>query len=375
MKDTPRRRRRAAAVLLVAAGVSLAASEGRAQVRRDIDILNTVIRYIKTDYLEVTDPNKAMPGAYEGLVNALDVMSGYFDKSAAEKFGAARTSPLKDIGAIVFKRANAFPIIIGVVEGSPADKAGVKLGDYLSALDDRSTLGWSLSEINIYLKDTAPEEVRLRVIRGTTTKDIPVTRADVYAKALTYTAQAGTAGILKVHHLFAPLAAETLRAVVPQVRGRTGPLVIDLRNCYEGDPDVVQAFLNVFLTGDQAGYFEKRNGEKSPLSCPNPAPLAGLPLIVWTNQATIGPAEIVASALKDQRQAKVIGIETPGLAGMQELFALDSGDALLLTTGVYVTASGRKVWEKGVAPDVALEPGKTSSKDYLEKTLALSGGR
>ena len=100
-----------------------------------------------------------------------------------------------------------------------------------------------------------------------------------------------------------------------------------------------------------------------------------MPLVVWTNQATLGPAEIVAAALKDQRQAKVIGIETPGVASEQEIFPLDSGDALLLTTGVYVTASGQKIWGKGVAPDVKIDLAKTATKDYLEKTLAPPPGR
>ena len=70
-----------------------------------------------------------------------------------------------------------------------------------------------------------------------------------------------------------------------------------------------------------------------------------------------------------------VGIVTTGLASKQELFPLESGDALLLTTGVYVTASGRKIWGAGITPDAAVEPGKTATKDYLAKTAALSSGR
>jgi carboxyl-terminal processing protease len=341
-----------------------------AQVRRDIDILNTVIRYVKTDYLEVPDPGKSMAGAFEGLINALDVMSGYLDKPAAAIYAASRTAPLKDIGAIVFKRANAFPLVIGVITGSPADKAGLKMGDYLSALDDRTTLVWSLSQIDTYLKDTTPSAVKLRVIRENATKDIPVVRGDIYARSLTFSPQAGTAGILKVHHLYAPLAAEAAKTLVPRLKTAKSPLVIDLRDCHEGDPDVLPAFLNLFLTGEKAGWYERRNGDKDVLPCPNPASLDAIPLVVWINQATLGPAEIVAAALQDQRGAKVVGIETPGLAARQQAFPLDAGDALLLTTGVYVTASGKKTWGKGVVPDVKIEPGKTATKDYLDKTLA-----
>jgi carboxyl-terminal processing protease len=89
----------------------------------------------------------------------------------------------------------------------------------------------------------------------------------------------------------------------------------------------------------------------------------------------MGPAEIAAAVLKDQKRAKVIGTATAGLASRQEIFPLEQGDSLVLTTGVFCLPSGEKLWAKGVTPDVKLDLAKTETKDYLEKTLAATAGR
>lgn len=347
----------------------------KSQPQRSFGILATVIRYIKSDYLEEPDPKKTMEGAFQGLVNSLDILSSYLDKPALAKYTNPQKLQLKDIGVILYKRYGAFPLVIGTVENSPAEKAGIKIGDYLSALDDHSTLVWSLSEINIYLKDANPAPVKLRVIRENSTKEMKVDRADIYPRALAMTLLKGTAGIVRVHHFFPPLAAEFKKSVLPRIRGQKAALVLDLRDCSEGDINEARAFLNVFLKAEQIGYFEKRGGAKEFLACPEDAPLDTLPLVVWVNQATIGPAEMAAGVLKDLKKAKVIGLATPGLVARQELFSLEAGDALLLTTGVFCYVSGEKLWGKGVTPEVKLDLNNTDAKAYTEKTLDLLSGR
>jgi len=367
----------AAAALFFDAGLGLVVpgTPQKTAPRANFSVLGTVIRYIKNDYLEEPDPKKTMEGAFQGLVNSLDVLSGYLDKAGAAKAANPHKLLLKDVGLILFKRYGAFPLVIGIVENSPAEKAGIQIGDYLSAVDDRSILVWSLSEINLSLKDMNPAPVKLRIIRGGSTKDIQTDRASIYPKALTMSAQSGTAGVLKIHHFYPLLVSEFKKSVLPQVRAIGAPLVLDLRNCHEGELEEARSFLNLFLKAERAGFFEKRAGAKEDFTLPGEALLEKLPVIVWVNQATMGPAEIVAADLRDFKRAKIVGIETPGLTAKQELFRLESGDALLLSTGVFCLNSGEKVWNKGVSPDVKLDLDKTETKFYLEKTLALVSGR
>jgi len=366
----------AAAALFFGAGLGFVpGTPQKTAPRANFSILGKVIGYIKTDYLEEPDPKKTMEGAFQGLVNSLDVLSSYLDKADSAKAANPHKLLFKDVGVILFKRYGVFPLVIGIVENSPAEKAGIQIGDYLSAVDDRSILVWSLSEINLSLKDVNPAPVKLRIIRGGTTKDIQMDRANIYPKPMTMSAQLGTAGVLKIHHLYPPLVSEFKKSILPQVRALRTPLVIDLRNCYEGELEEARSFLNLFLKAERAGFFEKRAGTKEDLTLPGEALLEKLPLIVWVNQATMGQAEIVAADLRDFKRAKIVGIETPGLTAKQELFPLESGDALLLSTGVFCLNSGEKIWNKGVSPDVKLDLDKTETKFYLEKTLALVAGR
>jgi carboxyl-terminal processing protease len=320
--------------------------------RESFLVMERVIGYIKADYLEEPDPKKVMDGAFQGMINSLDVLSGYLDKPAAAVYAAAAKGPLNDIGAILFKQANAFPLVIGVLENSPAAKAGLRVGDTLSAVDDRSTLVWSLTEADIRLKDPVGGKVKLRVIRDNATKEMEIERAAVHAAPFTVTPAKGTAGVVRIHHFFSPLAAEFRKAVPPGLTAAAGPLVLDLRDCSEGNVAEAADFLNVFLKSGRIGYFEKRGGTKDDLGCPAAPALESQPLVVWVNQATMGPAEIAAAVLRDQKRAKVVGIATPGLTGRLELFPLDQGDALVLTTAVFCLPSGDKLWGKGVTPDV-----------------------
>lgn len=381
----PARREKTSNLLLasaLAAGLFFGFADGirpgepqRGSSGRDFNPLATVIRYIKSDYLEEPDPKKTMEGAFQGMVNALDVLSSYLDKPAAAKYAISQKLQLKDIGLILYKRYAAFPLVIGIVGNSPAEKAGIKIGDYLSALDDRSTLVWSLTEIQLRLKDAEAAPVKVRLIRGNSTKEMTVVRSNIYAQDLTAAPLAGTAGIVRIHHFYPSLAIQFKTSILPRLKGLKTPLVIDLRDCHEGDMNEARLFLNLFFKAEKIGYFLRKNGEKETWACPETAPLESLPLIVWVNQASMGPAELAAGVLKDLKRAKVVGLPTPGLTGKQDLFPLDNGDALLLTTGVFCFNSGEKLWGKGVAPDAKLDLEKTDDAAYIEKTLGLISGR
>ncbi len=126
---------------------------------------------------------------------------------------------------------------------------------------------------------------------------------------------------------------------------------------------------------EKAGQIEKRGGVIDILACPEAAPLESLPLILWIAPSTMGPAEIAAACLHDLRKAKTVGYLTPGLTSRQDVFPLPGGDALLLTTGVFLTASGEKIWSKGIVPDVKLDAVRPDRKAYLEKTAGLLARR
>lgn len=337
---------------------------------KGFELLDSLMRIIRNDYLEVRDPVQTAEGAYRGLVNSLDPLSAYLNKDLAAKY-LALTGGETDPGVVILKRYASFPQVASVVEGSPAEKIGIKLGDLLSAIEGRNSLSMSLAETVLRLKGTDEQPVKIRVLRGGETLDLDVPRAIIFPKPFTFVRTAGKPAILRIHRFAPSLDSDLRREVLPALKNPKTALVVDLRNCQDGDLEAARKFVNLFVKTADAGYFENRGGVKQAVACPAEPELGTLPLAVWVNAGTAGPAEFAAGVLQEVRKAKVVGFPTPGLVGRTEFFSLKDESAIVLTSGVYSLPSGRKLWDEGLRPDVSLPIDKLDEKSYLEKTIPL----
>ncbi len=336
---------------------------------KGMDLLSQVVRLIKNDYVEERDPLQTMEGAYKGLVNSLDPFSGYLDKDAVTKYSEERRGRLKETGIILFKRGNSFPVVAAVLPNSPAEKKGLKVGDYLSAIDGRSTLLMSLAEASLTLEDRGTTPVKVRVLREADTLNLEIEREKVKNGPFSFSSAEGTSGILRINYLSPPCVAEIKSSVLPRLKSQKSPLVLDMTNCSEGNLDEATKLINLFLKADSIGFVEKRATGKTVLACWEKPALADLPLAVWINQATMGPAEVVAAVLQEFKRSRTIGLPTVGATGVQEFFPLDGGTGLLLTSGVFQLNSKAKLFGEGVKPEARLEVGDQSQAAFLKKTL------
>jgi carboxyl-terminal processing protease len=341
------------------------------QANKGFDHLDSLMRLIRNDYLEVRDPVAMAEGSYRGLVNSLDPLSAYLPKELAAAW-KARTGAETEPGIVILKSPSAFPQVVAVVKDSPADKAGLRIGDVLSAVSGRNTLSLSMTEVKLLLLGQGAEPVGLRVLRGNDTFDLDVARARLFEEPFAFAPPAaGKPAILKIRRIAPGLVSAIRKGVVPGLKSRRTPLVLDLRGVQDGDHAEAAKLANLFIKTAAAGAFESRGGAKDPVSLPAEPELGALPVVVWTGPGTAGPAELAAGLLQEVRQAKIVGFATPGLVGRRTLFELEDGSAVLLTTGVYALPSGRRLWDKGLAPDVAIPADKLDEKTYLEKTLPL----
>ncbi|RPJ00130.1 MAG: PDZ domain-containing protein [Candidatus Aminicenantes bacterium] len=337
---------------------------------RGFELLDSLMSHIRNDYLEERDPIETAEGTFRGLVNSLDPLSAYLSKDLLAAY-QGRTGKETETGIVVLKRYAAFPQVVAVFERSPAETVGVKMGDLVSAIGGRNTLSMSLTEVKILLSGTDERAVDIRVLRGNDTHNLTVPRALLFPASFTFTRTAGQPARLRVHRFDAGLAAAVKRDVVPALKAGTSPLVLDLRDCQDGTIDEAGKLVNMFVKTADAGRFEGRDGAKETVACPAAAELGAVPLVVWTDAGTAGPAELAAGILQEVRKAKVVGFETPGLVGRTALFPLKDDSAVLLTSGIFSLPSGKKLWEKGLAPDAAIAVDKLNDKTYLEKTLPL----
>ncbi|NLH75792.1 MAG: PDZ domain-containing protein, partial [Acidobacteria bacterium] len=160
-----------------------------AQVSKGFELLDSLMSHIRRDYLEERDPVQTAEGTYRGLVNSLDPLSAYLSKDLVDRYRALtgrETGP----GAVVLKRYAAFPQVVGVTPKSPAEAAGVRLGDLLSAIEGRSTLSMSLTEVKLLLAGSDGKPVRMRLLRGNETLDLDVPRALLAAEPFAFAAAA-----------------------------------------------------------------------------------------------------------------------------------------------------------------------------------------
>lgn len=337
---------------------------------RGFDLLENVTHLIRNDYLEERDPARTMEGAYKGLVDSLDPVSSYFSPEITAKY-LLRDSRWAEIGVILFKGSyGLFPQVAGISENSPAEKAGVKIGDYISAMDGRETMSMSSLEADLYLKDLEQKPVDIKLLRDNQTLELKIAREVLYADAFRFS-QGDAFATLTVNHLYPPFTDDLGKKLLPSLKALKKPLVLDLRNCHEGDIEEACRLLGFFVNTSRIGYLEKKNGEKTQLAYKPEPDLIKLPSAVWINGATMGAAELVAAVLQETGKVKVVGTGTPGLVSSQDLVSLQDDSSVLLTSGVFTLASGKKLWGEGVTPDEKTGAEGPNTEAYAAKTAAL----
>ncbi len=334
-------------------------------------LVGSVAYLIRDEYVEEPNPSKTMDGAFRGLVDSLDILSSYLDKDTVLKYEHRRDTDLKEPGITLYKTYGSFPVIISVRENSPAAKAGVNLGDSVSVINGHSTLPMSMIEANLLLKDKSTEPVILKILRGAGSEIVKLEREAIPEETFTYSAAKDTSGILKIRRLYPPCVNELKKRLLFTLKTEQKPLILDLRDCAEGDIEEAQELLDLLVEDVKAGYFENAQGIREPLALQAKTVLADLPLIVWTNQATIGPAEAIAAVLKTYKKAKVIGFQTPGLVSKQRFIPLTDGSGLLLTSAIYHLKKNEDFWEKGIEPDIEIDAEDMTSSAYLKATQKL----
>lgn len=360
----------AATLFFIFEMTTLPGKSPRAPAPQGFDLLDTLFRLVRNDYLEERDPVQTAEGAYRGLVDALDPLSAYLSSDLA---GLFRSHGERDpeSGLIIYKKYGTFPQVLRVLQASPAEKAGLKPGDVISAINGRNTLVMSLTEANLMLKAGGKDKVRLKVLRGNDTVEYEVEKAVLSPDPFSISSGHGKPRVLAVRRFSASLLPGLRKKVIPELAKSSGPLVIDLRDADEGDFDAARDFVNLFIKTPSAGYFLKKGGVREEIACPDEAGLPKTPLVVWVSQGTMGPAEFAAGLLQELKRARVVGQKTLGLAARQTMFSLEDKSALLLSSAAYHLPSDKTLWGAGLQPDAGLEDEEPSDKAYLEKTLAL----
>lgn len=329
-----------------------------------LGVYSEVVSRIKSDYVTDPDLRKVTGGAIRGLLEALDPYSTYM---SPEEFKAYQKNPEPgpaDIGVFVAKRLG-FATIVSVLPGSPAEKAGVKVGDLIDRIENLGTRELSVIQIQRMLAGEAGTTVNVTLVREARgdPQKTPIVRAVLGNPPVVAKMVDSGAGYLRISLFNEGKANEVAARLKELTKSGADKIVLDLRNCAGGDPKEAVQTAGLFLENGLVGYLQGQRFPRQDLSVKSSGPVNTLPLVVLINQSTAGPAELIASSMAANKRGGVMGTRSFGIGVYQKLISMDDGSALLLSVAKYYGPDGKAIQDNGVTPTVSDDSSPDSSGD------------
>jgi carboxyl-terminal processing protease len=315
-----------------------------------------VYEHIKRDYVDRISDRKLMDAAIRGMVSSLDPHSAYLDSEQFEETRLSTMGSYPGVGIEVAADGSAVKIL-HAIPGSPAERAGLRAGDEILAIDGKG-VGSDVSGAIEHMRGTSGSTVTLTIHRAGTpgVMSFALRRANVEVHSVDFESLRPGYGYVRIEEFTDTTPDEVSAAISKLQRDNPGglrALVLDLRDnpggVLESGVAVADDFLNsgVILTAQGRTADARFEMDATPGDLMN-----GAPVVVLVNSGTASAAEIVSAALKDHGRALLIGHKTYGKGTVQTVIPLQYGGAVKLTTSRYFTPSGGSVQGKGIIPDI-----------------------
>jgi carboxyl-terminal processing protease len=336
-------------------GGVLSKATAREDTYPQLRIFADVVDKITGDYVDKVNVDKVMAGAMHGLADSLDPDSAFLNADQVKQIESNAQLPAGDVGLDLTRQY--YLRVIATRDGSPADKAGLRTGDYVRIIGDMPTREMSVFEGMRRLRGAPGTKISLTIIRGNTADPhvIELTReaipnTDVSGKILS-----PGIGYLRIAAV-GPRTAEQAKAKIAElVRGGASKLIVDVRRASGGSLDGGIALAKLFISNGTLTVKEARGADKETIAAGSGDGSVSLPTTVLIDTGTSGGAELFASALVGNKRADLIGEHTIGRAAQQKLVRLPDGSGLWLTTTRFLTPAGGPLHEKGLEPTVAVD--------------------
>ena len=312
-------------------------------------------QYVGRDQL---DDKALIYGAIEGMTNAVGD-TGHTDFMTPEERQQRNDSlsgSYVGIGVRIEPDDAGQPRIIGVFDGSPAEKAGLLPDDVIVAVDGKRTEGASIDDVAGWVRGEAGSTVKITV-RGTDGQErtLSIARADVPVQAVSWTMVPGTKTALIQLEQFSNGAADaTVKSLKDARAAGAERIVLDLRGNPGGYVNEAVGVASQFLSSGLVYIERNAQGETTDHPVSPGGVATDLPLVVLVDGNTASAAEIVSGALQDAGRAKVVGETTFGTGTVLGEFDLSDGSALRVGTVEWLTPKGRRIWHEGIAPNVSV---------------------
>ena len=339
---------------------------------QELEKFISVYERVKANYVDPVDDHTLIKGAIDGMLAALDPHSSYVEASDFDQLKTTTDGNYGGLGLTVSIEDGAVKVV-APTEDTPAWRAGIKSGDYITHINGELVYGLTLDEAVAKMRGEPGSLINLTIVRPGRDKpfDVSIKRERIELRPVKWEIKDGI-GYLNINTFSGNVGEQTKAAMVAIDKATGGhPLgyVVDLRSNPGGlldqAVDVANDFLNSGEIVSQRGrtkddierYYARPSGDLA----------HGLPVIVLTDAGTASASEIVAGALQDHRRAIIMGEKSFGKGSVQTVVQTGPNSALRLTTARYYTPSGRSVQAGGIEPDITVP--QLSDPDYKDRKV------
>lgn len=344
------------AALLLVPGYATVKAAAESDTYKELDALMDVFEQVRARYVDKVDDKTLIRGAINGMLASLDPHSSYLDGRDYANLKQTTDGEYTGLGLTVTSEDGAVKVVTPT-DDTPAARAGIRAGDYITHLDDELIYGGTLNEAVDKMRGAAGTRIKLTVVRQGEPKpmEFTLTREVVVIRPVKWEVK-GRVGVIRIS-TFNSKTGDATRSAIEAIRGKLGAevagYVIDLRSNPGGLLDEAIKVSDHFLESGEVVSERRRARGDSDRYFAKPGDLTeGKPLVVLVDEGSASAAEIVAGALQDHRRALVLGQRSFGKGSVQTVYPLSGETALRLTTARYFTPSGRSVQENGIDPDI-----------------------
>jgi carboxyl-terminal processing protease len=353
------------------------ADTSRSETFKMLELFGDVLTTVENQYVTPVDDKKLIQAAIDGMLTSLDPHSGYLDLDDYDDLRDQTRGQYGGLGLEVTSDEGAVKVI-SPMDDTPAARAGLQPGDYITAIDGQSLIGLPLAQAVKKMRGTVGQPITLTIVReGKDPFDVKLVRESIDVKSAKGHME-GDYGYLRVSSFDEETTAQASAALKelmtknPHMKG----LVLDLRNNPGGLLDQAVGISSLFLNGGEV--VSQRGRNPTDIDRYNARAdgdvLHGLPMVVLINSGTASAAEIVSGALQDRHRAAIVGLTSFGKGSVQTIIPLHGGEdgALKLTTARYYTPSGRSIQKTGIEPDLEVAETDEQAQQVADEAFEFS---
>lgn len=333
------------------------------KVSKPLKEMIAVYQNILDTYYEDVDGSDLADAAIDGMISSLDdPYSVYMDEDDSDVFNTTVDGSYVGIGVTVAASDTSDFIVIGILDNSPAQKAGIEVGDVITEIDSKSVIGLTLDDISSLIKGKVGTKVKLTLLRGEKTLEKTVTRGNVELISVISNVYNDDIGYIYIQNFAANTYQQFKNELKKLEKENIESLIIDVRSNPGGHLNQTRDILELFMDKNKVLYQVEFKGDKERVKDGTKAS-RNYPVAVLINSASASASEILAASFQDSySDAILVGETTYGKGTVQQAFSLSDGSSLKYTTERWLTPKGKWIDGKGVSPDYEV----SLSDDYLQ---------